>query len=364
MAPAEGLGGTARVSQLDENGVHCFVGGGVDSRQQLKGDIMKLSRLQFLRLAAGAAALPAVSRIARAQSYPTRPVRWIVSFAAGGSNDIVARVLGQVLSEKLGQQFIIEDKAGAGGNIGMAAVLSSLPDGYTIGFATPNNAINASLYEKLPFDFIRDSEPVGGTMLLTNVLEVHPSVPAETVAEFIAYVKANPGKVSFASSGTGTSLHMSGELFKAMTGIDMLHVPYRGGGPALNDLLPGRVQVMFDNLPSSIEHIRAGSLRALGVTAGKRSDALPNVPTIGETVSGYDVNVWNGIVAPRRTPPEVIATLNRALNAALADPRLKARFAELGGTPMPMTPADFGKLIADETEKWAKVVRFAGIKPD
>jgi tripartite-type tricarboxylate transporter receptor subunit TctC len=291
-------------------------------------------------------------------------VHWIVSFAAGGANDIVARLMGQFLSEKLGQQFIIEDRGGAGGNIGMAAVLGAAPDGYTIGFAAPNNAINATLYDKLPFDFLRDSVPVAGTMLLTNVMEVHPSVPAHTVAEFIAYAKANPGRIYFASSGTGASPHMSGELFKAMTGVDIVHVPYRGAGPAMADLLPGRVQLMFDNLPSSIEHIRSGRLRALGVTAGKRSDALPDVPTIAETVPGYEVDVWNGIVAPRGTPPEIVGTLNRAVNAVLADPRLRARFAELGGAPMPMTPGEFGDLLVAETAKWAKVVKFSGAKPE
>jgi tripartite-type tricarboxylate transporter receptor subunit TctC len=329
---------------------------------------MNRPRRRFLQLAATAAALLACSPApwsgVYGQSYPSRPVRWIVSFAAGGANDIVARLLGQFLSEKLGQQFIIEDRGGAGGNIGMAAVLSSPPDGYTIGYVAPNNAINATLYDKLPFDFLRDSAPVAGTMLLTNVMVVPPSVPARTVAEFIDYVKANPGKVSFASSGTGASPHMSGELFKAMTGINMIHVPYRGAGPAMTDLLPGRVQVMFDNLPSSIEHIRAGRLRALGVTAAKRSDALPDVPTIAETVAGYEVSVWNGICVPKGTPPEVIATLNRAVNEVLADPRLQARFAELGGAPMPMTPAQFGKLVADETEKWARVVKLSGVKPE
>ncbi len=328
---------------------------------------MNRPRRRFLQLA-GAAVLAgapgALAPSARAQSYPTRPVRWIVSFAAGGANDIVARLIGQFLSEKLGQQIVVEDRGGAGGNIGMAAVLSSPPDGYTIGFVAPNNAINATLYDKLPYDFIRDSAPVAGTMLLTNVLVVHPSVPARTVAEFITYAKANPGKVYFASSGTGASPHMSGELFKAMTGIDMIHVPYRGAGPAMTDLLPGRVQLMFDNLPSSIEHIRSGRLRALGVTAAKRSDALPEVPTIGETVPGYEVAVWNGICVPKSTPPEIIGALNRAVNAVLADPRLQARFAELGGAPMPMTPAEFGKLVSDETEKWAKVVKFSGAKPE
>jgi tripartite-type tricarboxylate transporter receptor subunit TctC len=322
------------------------------------------ARRRFLQLVAAAAVLSAWSPVACAQSYPSRPVHWVVSFAAGGANDIVARLVGQFLSEKLGQQFVIDDRGGAGGNIGMAAVLNAAPDGYTIGFAAPNNAINATLYDKLPFDFLRDSVPVAGTMLLTNVMEVHPSVPAHTVAEFITYAKANPGRIYFASSGTGASPHMSGELFKAMTGVDIVHVPYRGAGPAMADLLPGRVQLMFDNLPSSIEHIRAGRLRALGVTAGKRSDALPDVPTIGETVPGYEVDVWNGIVAPRGTPPEIIGTLNRAVNAVLADPRLQARFADLGGTPMPMTPGEFGDLLVAETAKWAKVVKFSGAKPE
>ncbi len=325
---------------------------------------MKLDRRHFLHLAAGAAALPASSRIAAAQGYPARPVHWIVSFTAGGPNDTVARVIGQYLSERLDQQLIIENKVGAGGNIGMAAVLGSPPDGYTIGFAAPNNAINATLYEKLPFDFIRDSVPVAGTMLLTNVMVVHPDVPAKTVAEFIAYAKANPGKINMASSGNGTSVHMSGELFKVMTGINMQHVPYRGSAPALQDLLTNRVQVIFDNLPGSISHIKAGALRALGVTAGKRSQALPDVPTIGETVPGYEAVVWYGIVAPKGTPPEIVATLNKAVNEVLADPKLTARLAELGGEPMPMTPAQFGKLITDETEKWAKVVKFSGAKAD
>jgi tripartite-type tricarboxylate transporter receptor subunit TctC len=325
---------------------------------------MKLHRRRLLYLAAGAAALPAGSRLAEAEAYPTRPVHWIVSFTAGGPNDTVARIIGQYLSEHLGQQFVVENRLGAGGNIGMAAVLSSPPDGYTVGFAAPNNAINASLYEKLPFDFIRDSVPVAGTMLLTNVMVVHPDVPAKTVAEFIAYAKANPGKVNMASSGSGTSVHMSGELFKAMTGIDMQHVPYRGSAPAMQDLLTNRVQVIFDNLPGSIAHIKAGALRALGVTAGKRSDALPDVPTIGETVPGYEAVVWYGIVAPKGTPPEIVDTLNAAVNTVLADPKLKARLAELGGEAMPMTPTQFGKLIADETGKWAKVVKFSGAKAD
>ena len=323
-----------------------------------------LRRRDFLQLAAGAAALGTASTVASAQAYPTRPVHWIVSFTAGGPNDTVARIIGQYLSDRLGQQFVIENKVGAGGNIGVAAVLSSPPDGYTIGFVAPNNAINTTLYEKLPFDFVRDSVPVAGTMLLTNVMVVHPDVPAKTVAEFIAYAKANPGKINMASSGSGTSVHMSGELFKVMTGINMQHVPYRGSAPAMQDLLTNRVQVIFDNLPGSMAHIKAGTLRALGVTAGKRAEALPDVPTIGETVPGYEAVIWYGIVAPKGTPPEVVDTLNTAVNAVLADPQLKARLAALGGEPMPMTPAQFGKLIADETEKWAKVVKFSGAKAD
>ena len=269
---------------------------------------MKRPRRQFLRLAGIAAALPGLSRLAWAQGYPTRPLHWIVSFTAGGPNDTVARIIGQYLSERLGQQVLIENKVGAGGNIGMGAVLSAPPDGYTIGFAAPNNAINASLYDKLPFDFVRDSAPIAGTMLLTNVMVVHPDVPVKTVAEFIAYAKANPGKINMASSGSGTSVHMSGELFKVMTGINMQHVPYRGSAPAMQDLLSNRVQVMFDNLPGSVEHIKAGTLRALGVTAGKRAAAIPDVPTIGETVPGYEAVVWYGIVAPTGTPPEIVDT--------------------------------------------------------
>jgi len=325
---------------------------------------MIIPRRRFLRLGAYAAAFPAVSSLARADAYPSRPVRWIVGFAPGGGTDIVARLLGQLLSDKLGQQFIIDNRAGAGGSIGMAVALSAPADGYTIGFVAPNNAINSSLYKNLPFDFVRDSAPVGGTMVSTNVLEVHPSFPASTVTELIAYVKANPGKVSFASSGVGASPHMSGELLKSLTGIDMIHVPYRGSAPALTDVLSGRVPVMFDNIPGSLPHIKAGTLRVLGVTTAKRSEALPDVPTIGETVPGYKVDVWYGIVAPKGTPPEAIDTLNRTLNSVLADGKLKERFAELGGVPFPTTPAEFGKLIAEETEKWAQVVKSANIKPE
>jgi len=326
---------------------------------------MKLPRRQFLHLAAGAAALPAVSRLARAESsYPSRPVHWIVSFSAGGANDTVARIIGQYLSDHLGQQFIIENRVGAGGNVGMESALSSAPDGYTIAFVGPNNAISATLYEKLPFDFIRDSVPVAGTMRLTNVMVVNPAVPANNVAEFIAYAKANPGKINFASGGVGTSPYLSGELFKAMTGVNLVHVPYRGGAPALTDLLAGQVQVLFDNLPGPIGHIRTGRVRALGVTASKRVDSIPDVPTIGETVPGYEATVWYGIAAPKGTPPEIVEKLNQAVNVVLANPKLQIRLAELGGEPMPMTPAEFGKLVADETEKWAKVVKFAGIKPE
>jgi tripartite-type tricarboxylate transporter receptor subunit TctC len=325
---------------------------------------MKLPRRAFLHLAAGAAALPAVSRLARAQSYPSRPVHWIVSFSAGGANDTVARIIGQYLSDHLGQQFIIENRVGAGGNVGMESALSSAPDGYTIAFVGPNNAISATLYEKLPFDFIRDSVPVAGTMRLTNVMVVNPAVPANNVAEFIAYAKANPGKINFASGGVGTSPHLSGELFKAMTGVNLVHVPYRGGAPALTDLLAGQVQVLFDNLPGPIGHIKTGRVRALGVTASKRVDSIPDVPTIGETVPGYEATVWYGIAAPKGTPPEIVEKLNQAVNVVLANPKLQIRLAELGGEPMPMTPAEFGKLVADETEKWAKVVKFAGIKPE
>jgi tripartite-type tricarboxylate transporter receptor subunit TctC len=323
---------------------------------------MKLPRRAFLHLAAGAATLPAVSRIARAQSYPSRPVHWIVSFAAGGPNDVVARIIGQYLSDHLGQQFVIENRPGAGGNVGMQSVLSSAPDGYTIAFVGPNYAINTTLYDKLPFNFIRDSVPIGGTMRLANVMEVHPDVPAKTIGEFIAYAKANPGKINYGTGGVGTSPHLAGELLKMMTGINIVHVPYRGTAPAISDLIAGQVQVVFDNIPGSIGHIRSGKVRALGVTGAKRVAAIPDVPTIGETVPGYEVSIWYGIAAPRGTPPEIVEKLNQAVNVVLADPKLQVRLAELGGEPMPMTPAEFGKLVADETEKWAKVIQAANIK--
>jgi tripartite-type tricarboxylate transporter receptor subunit TctC len=295
-----------------------------------------------------------------ALDYPTRPVRFIVSFAAGGPNDTIARILGQSLSEQLGQQFIIEDHVGAGGNIGMQDVLTSAPDGYTIGFVAPNNAINATLYEHIPFDFVRDSTPIAGTMKLANVMDVNLDFPPKTVPEFIAMAKAQPGKINFASGGVGTSPHMSGELLAIMTGIKLTHVSYRGTGPAMTDLLGGQISVLFDNLPGSIQQIKAGRIRALGVTTKERVASLPDVPTIGETVPGYEVSVWFGISGPTGMPGEIVAKLNAAVNAVLAKPELKARFHDLGGEVMPMSPAEFGHLVADETAKWAKVVKSAG----
>jgi tripartite-type tricarboxylate transporter receptor subunit TctC len=297
-----------------------------------------------------------------ALDYPTRPVRFIVSFAAGGPNDTIARILGQYLSEQLGQPIVVEDHVGAGGNIGMQDVLASAPDGYTIGFVAPNNAINATLYANIPFDFVRDSTPVAGTMSLANVMDVNLAFPAKTLAEFIAMAKADPGKINFASGGVGTSPHMSGELLVAMTGIKLTHVPYRGSAPAMTDLLGGQVPVMFDNLPGSIQQIKAGRIRALGVTTAKRVEFLPDVPTIGETVPGYEVSVWYGISGPKGIPPEIVNKLNAAVNAVLANPKLKERFHDLGGEVMPMSPAEFGHLVADETAKWAKVVKSAGLK--
>jgi len=301
---------------------------------------------------------------AAALDYPTRPVRWIVGYPAGGSTDIVARLVGQYLSEKLGQQFIIENKPGAGNNIATEAVIHAAPDGYTLLFVNPANGINASLYKKLSFNFVRDIAPVGGITRVPNVMEVNPNVPAKTVAEFIAYAKANPNKVNMASSGNGTSVHLSGELFMAMTGVKLTHVPYRGSAPALTDMIAGQVQVLFDNLPSSIQHVTGGKLRALAVTTDKRSDALPDVPTVAETVPGYEASAWFGMGAPKGTPPEVIAVLNKTINEALADPNIKARLAEMGGMHMGGTPAEFGEIIADETEKWRKVVEFAGASVD
>ncbi len=301
---------------------------------------------------------------AAALDYPTRPVRWVVGYPAGGTTDILARLIGQYLSEKLGQQFIVENKPGAGNNIATEAVINAPPDGYTLLFVNPANGINASLYKKLSFNFVRDIAPVAGITRVPNVMEVNPNVPAKTVAEFIAYAKANPNKVNLASSGNGTSVHLSGELFMAMTGVKLTHVPYRGSAPALTDMIAGQVQVLFDNLPSSIEHVRAGKLRALAVTTEQRSPVLPDVPTVAETVPGYEASAWFGMGAPKGTPPEVIAVLNKTINEALADPNIKARLAEMGGMHMGGTPADFGKIIVDETEKWRKVVEFAGASVD
>ena len=301
---------------------------------------------------------------AAALDYPTRPVRWVVGYPAGGSTDIVARLVGQYLSEKLGQQFIVENKPGAGNNIATEAVINAPPDGYTLLFVNPANGINASLYKKLSFNFVRDIAPVAGITRVPNVMEVNPNVPAKTVAEFIAYAKANPNKVNMASSGNGTSVHLSGELFMAMTGVKLTHVPYRGSAPALTDMIAGQVQVLFDNLPSSIHHVTGGKLRALAVTTEQRSPVLPDVPTVAETVPGYEASAWFGMGAPKGTPPEVIAVLNKTINEALADPNIKARLAEMGGMHMGGTPAEFGKIIVDETEKWRKVVEFAGASVD
>ncbi|MEA3070823.1 MAG: hypothetical protein QOD29_2269 [Alphaproteobacteria bacterium] len=308
-----------------------------------------------------AALLVSAPSLAASADYPSRPVRWIVGYPAGGTTDIVARLIGHWLSERLGQQFIIENKPGAGNNIGTEAMINSPPDGYTVLLTNPANAINATLYQRLSFNFMRDTAPVAGFMRVPNVMEVNPKVPANSVAEFIAYARANPDKINWASSGNGTSVHLSGELFKIMTGIDLTHVPYRGSAPALTDMISGTVQVMFDNMPSSLPHIQAGKLRALGVTTAARSDALPNVPTVAETVPGYEASAFFGMSMPKGTPAEVIEKLNQEINAGLADPGVKARLAELGGILMPGTPAQFGQVITEETEKWAKVIKTGGV---
>jgi tripartite-type tricarboxylate transporter receptor subunit TctC len=325
---------------------------------------MKLPRRRFLHLAAGAAAHPAVSRIAWAQTYPTRPVRIVVAAAAGGPLDIVARLMAQWLSEGFGRPFLVENRPGGSNNIGTEAVVRAPADGYTLLLANSVNAINATLYENLNYNFIRDITPVASIMRSYYVMEVNLSVPVKTVPEFIAYAKANSGKINMASGGNGTPGHVSGELFKMMTGVDMLHVPYRGGAPALTDLLGGQVQVMFDSMASSIEHIRAGRLRPLAVTNAIRLEMLPDVPTVGDFVPGFEASGWYGVGAPKNTPTEIVDRLNKEINAGLADPKMKARFADFGGMGLAGSPADFGKLIADETEKWGKVVKFAGIKPD
>ncbi len=323
---------------------------------------MKLPRRKFLHLAAGTAALPALARIARAQTYPTRPVLYIVSSAPGGTQDILARLIGQWLSERLGQPFVIENRSGGGTNIAIEMVVRATPDGYTLVSVAPANAINATLYQKLNFNFIRDIAPVAGIMREPYVMLVNPSLSAKTVPEFIALAKANPGKLNMASAGGGTGTHIAGELFKMMTGVDLGHVPYRGGGPALVGMLGGQVDVYFSNLAPAIEYIRSGRLRALAVTTSTRWEALPDLPVLADFVPGYEASAWLGIGAPKNTPVEIIDKLNTEINAGLVDPKMKERLDNIGGVPMPMTPAEFGKFIADETEKWAKVIKFAGIK--
>ena len=325
---------------------------------------MKLPRRKFLLMAAGAAALPAASRIARAQAYPSRPARIVVPFAAGGATDIIARLIGQWLSERLGQQFVIENRPGAGSNIGTEVVVNAPPDGYTLLLVGASSAINATLYEKLSFNFLRDIAPVSGIISIPFIMAVNPSFPAKTVFEFIANARANPGKVNMASGGNGTAGHLSGELFKMMAGINMVHVPYRGEAPALTDMLGGQVQAMFGTMPASIEYVRAGKLRPLAVTSARRSELLPDLPTVGDFVPGYETSALQGVGAPRNTPAEIINKLNKEINAGLADPKIKTRVADMGGTVLAGSPADFGKLIADETEKWGKVVKFSGAKPD
>ena len=325
---------------------------------------MKLPRREFLHLAAGIAALPTLSRTARAEGYPTRPVRLVVGFAPGGGNDITARLVGQWLSEHLGQPIVIENRPGAATNIATEAVVNAAPDGYTLLFVPPTAAINATLYEKLNFNFIRDFAPIAGIIRIPDVMVVNPSVPARTVPEFIAYAKANPGKINFASPGIGTTVHLSGELFKMMTGVDMVHVAYKGSAPSLTDLIGGQVQVSFATMPAAIEFVRTGKLRALAVTTATRSAALPDVPTVGEFVPGYEVSSWYGISARKGTPAEFIDKINKEINAGLADATMKGRLADLGGTTIAGSPDDFGKLVSDETEKWAKVIRAANIKPE
>jgi tripartite-type tricarboxylate transporter receptor subunit TctC len=323
---------------------------------------MTLVRREFLQLVGAAAAAPMFPRPARASDYPTKPVRWIVPFTPGGPTDLLARLMGQWLSERLGQPFIVDNRPGAGSNIGTEAVVHAPPDGYTLLLVGPPAAINATLYGKLNFNFIRDIAPVAGIIRAPNVMVVNPSVPAKTVPEFIDYARANPEKISMASSGNGTSPHIAGELFNMMTGVGMVHVPYRGAGPALTDLLGGQVQIMFASMVSVIEYLKAGTLRALAVTTAARSDALPDIPTMGDFVPGYEASNWYGLGVPKRTPAEVIDRLNKEINAALVQTRVRARLADLGSEPIAGSPAEFGQMIADETAKWAKVIKFANLK--
>jgi tripartite-type tricarboxylate transporter receptor subunit TctC len=325
---------------------------------------MKFLRRQFLQLAGTIAATPVLPRLAAALDYPTRPVRIVAGFAAGGGVDITARLIGQWLTERLGQSFVTENRAGAGGNIGIEAVVSAAPDGYTLLLATVPNAVNASLYEKLNFNFIRDIAPVAGIIRVPMVILLNPSVPAKTVPEFIDYAKANPGKINMASAGNGSAPHMAGELFKMMAGVNLVHVPYRGQGPALTDLLGGEVQVLFATAPGTTDYISTGKLRALAVTSASRAEVLPELPTVADFVPGYETSQWYGICAPKNTPTDIVDKLNKEINAAIADPGMRARLAALGGEPLPGSPAEFGKLIAEETEKWGRVVRAAGIKPE
>jgi len=326
---------------------------------------VKFPRRRFLSLATGVATLPVISRMARAQAYPSRPVRLVVGFAAGGAPDLLARLMGEWLSERLGQPFVIDNRPGRGTNIAAEAVVRAPPDGYTLLQVGAANAVNATLYDKLNFNFIRDIAPVAAIIRVPLVMVVNPSFAAKSVPEFIAYAKANPGKISMASSGIGGPPHMTGELFKMMAGVNMVHVPYRGWHvPAMTDLLAGQIQVLFVGTPESAEHVRSGTLRALAVTTAARSEALPDTPILGDFVPGYEASAWNGVGAPRDTPPEIVGRLNKEINAGLADPKMKARYAELGGMVLPGSAAEFGKLLADETEKWAKVVRFSGAKPD
>jgi tripartite-type tricarboxylate transporter receptor subunit TctC len=325
---------------------------------------MKFQRRQFLRLALGAAALSPASRMANAQAYPSRPVRLVIGYTPGGSADLTARLMGQWLSERLGQSFVIENRPGGGTNIATESVVRAAPDGYTLLLAAPANAINATLYDRLNFDFLRDTEPVAGLIRFPNVVVVHPSLPIKSIPELIAYAKANPGKLNMASSGNGSTIHMSGELFKMLTGINMVHVPYRGGAPALTDLLAGQVHVMFDNIPTCAEHVKSGKLRGLAVTSTTRSEVLPDLPTVADFLPGYEASAWYGISAPKNTPPDVVEKLNKTINEILADPKAKARFTELGAFLLPGSPIDFWKLLTNETEKWGKVVQFSGARVD